>query len=936
MLYALLITGIVYDRATSQEVAPGYTMERWTNEDGLPVDFIHSIIQNTDGYIWLTTPEGLTRFDGHSFRTFNSSNTPPLLHSRATEFTTAVNGEFWFTNNFGDSLRLIQYKHGAFEHYPFDQKSSSQPYLSNRRFELSNDGVLWVAGETTLFVFAGNSFIPVFEDEIQSEIINLYIDDSIVWVVTIEGFYRIVDEDISFIRFRNQRYSSFIIENDETIWIATNDSITRLTRDGAKSFKLPPELVGIVPKLERSKQSPDVLFLSDGDSRFVFRDQKFIELSNQATKVEIRPEIASELTGAENSGWSIIDDHIFYHNTLVATIDVNLRFSLFVDEHQQAWVATKQGLYRFSKSLFNTHNASSELENIYPLFQDHEGAIWTSTLEGSVFRLFNGNANRITDDNFPRVFSFYEDKNNNLWFGTGHGIEIWNRDSNSITRIKTPFDERTVQVKVIQENDREHIWAGSKAGLFEYNTDTEKWNKVPVERNADLRIEQLFQHENGEVWVGTHRHGLYTFRNDSLIAFRDNDRLSDVSIRSLYMDAEGILWAGLNGGGLNRVELREDRISARNVTRYSRENGLFGLVVHSILEDEYDRIWMSSNQGIFWVSRDQLTDVATEKAERIYPTRYRQEDGLPGNEANGAAQNSGLKDKEGTFWFAMLNGLVSVKPWEVQTSSLSFPTVIESVETEDSVWTNFDEEILIPKDSRNITITYTGFNYATKYDDLHFSYKLEGLSNEWIRVESGRSVSFPELGTGLYTFHLKAGTANLWDEEQISSVSFYIEPYFYERASFYGILVLISSILFAGLVLFWRRLKRKAEEQRLYTIMPKENSATIEHYDPFLEALNHYIEEHIEKPSITVAELAALTNMGERNLHRKIKAASGYTPHQYVREIRLKKAQEILESGQVSTISEVAHSVGFSTPFYFSKLFEERFDIHPGDAIKQG
>lgn len=928
-----LITGVLYSQVAGQEVAPGYAVERWTIQNGLPVNHIYEIIKTLDGYMWLGNPEGLTRFDGLSFKTFNSSNTEVLLRSRVTEFTRSQNNEFWFNNHFGDSLRLIQYKDGVFNHHPFNHKPI--PVHNNRRFDVSDNGELWVAGEQALFKFDGKQFIPKFEDEIHSDLLHIFIAETAIWVSALDGFYRIKDNDISFIEFTNTRQSTFIVERDETIWITTGESLIRLNKEEAQRFSLPNELLEIGdPSLKLNKSFPDELFVSNAITKFVFKEDKFVKVFGRESYSETGIEIATKLSEVYSSGWFTSASSIFHQNNRVAALDLNLAFPLFIDEHQQAWLGTKKGLYRFSKSLFNTYPNNPDLRNIYPLFEDHKGAIWTSTLRGSVFRILDDDIERITDDDFPRVFSFYEDPAKNIWMGTGHGIQLWNRTSGSLSSIPTPFDRQAVQVKVLQENDREILWVGSKAGLYEYNLITEDWTKISAEGNKGLQIEQLIQHENGDVWIGTRRNGLYTLKNNVLVSFRGNEQISDVGIRSMYMDDEGLLWVGLNGGGLNRIELAKDRVSANSVTKYSRENGLLGSIIHSIMEDDYGRIWMSSNQGIFWVSKQQLNDVASGKINRIYPTKYQKQDGLPGNEANGGAQSPGLIARNGTMWFAMMGGLAHIHPSDVKNSSFSFPTVIESVEANDSVWASFNEDINIPKEYRNIKVKYTAFNYATKINDLHFSYRLEGLNDDWVPVGTDREVSFPNLSPGSYTFYIKAGASNLWDEDQISSVTFTIEPYYYETAWFFGLLFLASSSLFSGLVFTWKSLKRRAEKQQPYIAKEEINTETNSSYDPFLDTLQKYIEEHIEKPSITVAELASLMNMGERNLHRKIKKATGYTPHQFVREIRLKKAREILGAGQVSTISEVAHSVGFSTPFYFSKLFEERFNIHPGESIK--
>lgn len=112
-------------------------------------------------------------------------------------------------------------------------------------------------------------------------------------------------------------------------------------------------------------------------------------------------------------------------------------------------------------------------------------------------------------------------------------------------------------------------------------------------------------------------------------------------------------------------------------------------------------------------------------------------------------------------------------------------------------------------------------------------------------------------------------------------------------------------------------------------IPDEEKSVDIE----LVARLQKYIEENITVHEITVEQLSAEVNMSRRQLYRKLKSATGYTPAEFVREIKLNKARHILERKQKQTIAEVAYAVGFSTPSYFSRLFNVRFGRNPGDYL---
>lgn len=931
VLLALLPASFI-NKSSAQDLAPGYTVRHWTVKDGLPSDNIHDILKTSDGYMWFRTIEGLVRFDGQSFIVFNNSNTTAFQHSEIFNLTNTYNNEFWFDNGTANNPRFIQYKDGRFEHRPFNHKLALSTSF-NRRFELSAQGELWVAGEEQVFKFSNEQFTPVFADEINSAPRGFFMADHAIWISAENGFYQVLGDSVSYTEYDNRALRSFAVDSEGVIWGIIGENLARLDNTSSQYFKLPADLRTRFPRLEFNQQEPNQLIVTTSPFQFIFKDGLFQKVSDEKSYYQQLVYAASEINSQKLSGWHIAHGALFHQKKFLAEADMTLMSPLFLDENDQAWLGTREGLYKFGISLFNSFERSADIKNIYSLFEDHEGAIWGASMWDGVHRLKDNRIELITESSFPRVFSFYEENNGNIWLGTAHGIRIWNRNSGSITSLPSPFDRQRVQVKVIQQNGHKNLWIGSRDGLYNYEKETNAWNKLPVENGVEIQIEQLFQFEGKEVWIGTRHNGLYTIKNDTLVAFPENDQLLDIRIRSIHKDKEGILWVGLNGGGLHRIELKPDRLSSTSITKYIPENGLLGSVIHTIMEDDYDRVWMSSNQGIFWVPKQQLNDVALGKVNRIHPIIYQEEDGLPGNEANGGAQTPGITTRDGAFWFAMLNGITRVHPKEVNDLSFSFPSIIESVSSRDSTWISGYTTISIPKRDRSIRIKYTAFNYSVKPEDIRFSYKLNGQDEEWIYAGAERSVSFTNLKAGMYTFELRAGMGNTWDDAHSSSISFTVEPFFYETSWFYGFCILLGCSILIGLIIWGNR---KLEFQRKqYDLEVKAQEEAISENEAFLNKFQEYVEERISEPSIKVSELAAAMNTSQRQLFRTTKSLTGFTPHQFVREIRLKKAQQLLENQQVGTISEVAHSVGFSTPFYFSKLFEERFEYHPSELINK-
>src|SRR5262249_18481127 len=138
-------------------------------------------------------------------------------------------------------------------------------------------------------------------------------------------------------------------------------------------------------------------------------------------------------------------------------------------------------------------------------------------------------------------------------------------------------------------------------------------------------------------------------------------------IRSLYQDADGMLWAGTEGRGLARLDPREwgpGKRGGKFVSLRIRD-GLFDDVIHQILEDDYGRIWMNSNRGFFWIARAELNDFASGRVTTVHAVAYTERDGLRNHEGNGGSQPAGAKTRDGRLWFPTQDGVAVVDPAQI-------------------------------------------------------------------------------------------------------------------------------------------------------------------------------------------------------------------------------------------------------------------------------
>lgn len=102
----------------------------------------------------------------------------------------------------------------------------------------------------------------------------------------------------------------------------------------------------------------------------------------------------------------------------------------------------------------------------------------------------------------------------------------------------------------------------------------------------------------------------------------------------------------------------------------------------------------------------------------------------------------------------------------------------------------------------------------------------------------------------------------------------------------------------------------------------------------FLDNLNKLINNNIGNQSYSIDDIAKSLSFSRSGFHKKLKAISGLTPNDYIKLIRLRKASELIRAGQYR-INEVCYMVGFSSPSYFSKCFQEQFGVSPSDLLNQ-
>tara|TARA_R110000868_G_scaffold37111_6_gene131427 strand:- start:2210 stop:6379 length:4170 start_codon:yes stop_codon:yes gene_type:complete len=800
----------------TQEIAKGYYHKIWNTEDGLPVNQVTDLLITEKGYIWLTTFNGLVRFDGlvrsspPLFRVYNKNNTPELVTNGLVRIkkgdndsfnlhTVAVNGTNNFVNYAGNKFKKFGAIEGLKDGMDFDTDTSGITYL------LSNN---------SLFQFSDDSVRVLYKDIFRRLAVTTGIrSKNLVSINENEHWlYNTGTSELSHIH--NGNVSIFGKENglkedevkaikegdDGALWVLGERKLYHISGEyhDIKSYELDSDFSAYtLGTMINEEESKDIFHLGSYSGKILlFNKYEFRYIESQEEVNELPREFKVE-------GWFVISgSHIYHNEKLVYKRDdfdgAIYDYSFKTDPSGNLWFAQINGLHYLKKNTFEslTDQDFDINPNFYPIMEDHEGVIWaTPTYYGDIQRISEGKIESfkelLPEQKTRSIFTIMEDKNNTIWIGHSFGLIKWDR----ISPPKVIADmEKFTTVKALFEDSKGRIWVGDATNIHQIlDMDEIKTYENPTVNSSPYFI-FAYEDKTGKIWFGTTGKGLWYYdeEQDEIVSFEHNDQLSNTIIRSMYQDSDGVYWVGTAEDGLNRFEFGKNNEDPK-FTYYNPENGLFGLVIHSILEDGNERLWMSCNKGIFWVSKAELNAVANGDLESIHSMIYDKSDGLPGNEANGGMQSTAIQASDGRFWFSMVKGLAVIDPDEIQASEKAIESWVYEIVSDKKAYQRIgdNEKLKLGKEERNLEIRFAAFLEGNKPENTQFRYKMEGYEKEWRFPGYRQEAFYTGLPPGEYSFNLESvSLGGLWTPSK-TPVLISIAPFFYETKLFYFIVFLL-------------------------------------------------------------------------------------------------------------------------------------------------
>lgn len=799
-MLAVMLIGLSWNLAAETAPVPeDYLMNIWGPLDDLPSSTVTAVTQTPDGYLWVGTYEGLARFDGVRFVTFDSSTTPELGHSRIQALFVDARGTLWINTFRGG---LTSYRDGVFR----------SEWPNQQTFDLRTT-MIWSSSNQVVFTTESGQVLrrSLAEGNTNWQVVQRRRDtrpicadrDGVVWYLTPRDgrIMRLINERIEALPdnggFKTNRVTTLAPDAEGRMWAGAQNEIALWNGSNFEDMT-PTNSVATEPF------DPSLIFPTSKGTVWVLasdrlREEKGRQWIAEATEWKGLLGWASHramgthedsdggiwLNHYGNGVFHITPDGHFQRFSITNGLPSDRVGAWFEGRDGGIWLGADQGgLIRLHERHFEMIGLDQGLpvRTALSLCEDPEGTVWIGTHGGG---LCSWNAGKLTSyaigataaTNF--VFSVFPQDDGGLWLSAGDGEDLLQFRDGRLQR--GPWDVHGVKSLLADHSGR--LWVGSKANLGWYSAAGRRLFGTNDGMGMSA-VRALTEGPDGVVWCGADDGTLYRCETNRVQAFRPEDELGAHAIWSLLADAHGTIWAGTSRGGLLRFK-------DGKFTRFSDQQGLPMNAISQLLEDKHGRLWMGTHQGICCVAKAELEAYANGTKDAVQVVAYL--DGSPALECSDEYQPDCWRTRDGKLLFATVNGVVSVDPDTVSTSSLPPPVVVEDFLVDGEKMPLDQGKIVVPPGHKQFDFQFTALTFNAP-DRARFRYRLDGLDNDWFESGTKRTAHYPHLTPNTYRFRvIGCNSDGAWNKTG-ALVEFTVRPYFYQTRSF----VIIMSVLILG------------------------------------------------------------------------------------------------------------------------------------------
>ncbi len=972
----LLLLALVSTRdAGAQQLQA--TLSHYTTDDGLTSNTVSDICQDDYGFIWISTWNGLSRFDGYDFFNYQTgaASRIPKLHNRIQDIVIDQQQNIWMMMYDGRVFVLKRSIDKIIN--PFEKISEKDDFRFSKPFAVTSTGdvVLYSAGYGVFKMrFEGDelkSDLFTIGDLVITSIAEGYQND--IWLGTNKGVRRM---DMSNMTVENKGY---FMDEEVTCLYSNGYNIFVGTQSGrilSFSYGQDPEVLrsGGLPitglfvdsygVIWFSDTQPGVLRLKIDEKRFV---QHVVKPDYDVTGSEFNEVFGTVWMRMNKGGYGYYnrttDEVEYFHNdpanpwNLSNTLSARLELSEGV-----IWLSTnKRGLEKLEiqkqtieRISLNPGEGSTPANDIRAMLYDtRKRELLVGNKAGSLFCVKdNGQrteiSSRATGNPFGRIYGLTQDKKGNYWVSCkGTGLYYVKPTTDLSYQITSYHHEEGNEWSInddncygtVEDNDG-NIWVATYGGgvnLMTHNASGQQvflHNKNVIKNypeNSFLKVRTMALDRDGEVWVGTTDGVLLMSYKDNNFSIREllpSEEQPDKILLSndvvcLTTDRHGDIWVGTSGGGLAHA-IGKDSEGRWLFESFGMQDGLPIEEVRSITFDDFNNAWFCTDHVIY----------SLDTQKRIFTTFSR----LEGVDETTCSECAGLLLPTGHILFGTVDGYYEIDRTKlVNTTGSVLKLRITDFWINDELQTprkNSAIDYYVPG-SKAVKLTSHGDQFSFRFASLnyhlqhrvHYQYMLEGYDEVWHNANRERMATYKDVPTGTYRFLVKAFLLESPDKYDVKQIEVTIPPYFLLSSNAIWLYMIIGVSLAIWLMFRRQRYLEKAEKMRMLREGPRIREQQIINND-FIIFLNEFLNIHFSDPMLSVTEMAAAANQSEEEFAHTLYQLTGKGPNEYVHDYRLKRAVEMLETTNM-TIAEVSFNCGFVDASVFNRQFAKKTGFMP-------
>ncbi|GEM_PF-2643363 len=890
VLQIILIIGLVclisINSLSQENLSPRINLDfKFLNSnEGLSHNNVYTLFEDSEGFIWIGTENGLNLYNGHTFKYFQKEG----------KSDNEINGN--------EISVIVEDKYGRIWIGTF------------------NDGLCWYDKVKGKFhrVKLENDF-----NRVTSSIQSLHIDGDFIWIGFETGY-------ISKLNINNFQYKNFIPTFDLGRTIVYNDAIKFITSDKENVWASTSS--GYLHKIDKKTESFDILNIS-----------KQAGVVLQIT--QIQDWVNDEYLLTTSNGFYTFEKNSYKANPINIYGD-SFKYKmndLFIDHSNNIWVCTEgNGIILFTpdstRLVFDKQRFKyqwiPELD-IRKIIQTKDDLIWIATYGGGVIQfnpgklIFNhymydpADVQGLRDDG---INAFCESGDGQVWIGTdASGLHKFDPATGSFKNYYNyaplKYFEKSSILVIHPAETKDHLWVGTyKKGLVYFDTKNGTGHDYQYVKQKSIHpshaIYSFLKIDDETIWLGTNGYGILEFNTrtrtytDRFYLTSNDSSLSNDYIRNIFKDSNGDIWVGSFGGlckylgngkfkryafldhesnfSLGLVsEIYEDKKGRfwlgnsvyglilmdrenEDFYHYTADDGFHSDHVYGVEEDENGTLWLITDKGLIAAQVDSSIDGKPSISFRYF---YK-EDGL---QDDAFISGSIYRDSDSTIYAGGQNGFnffqprhaLNLQPSEVgihlEDLSLNGKRILPSDSIGVSKTIDYLDTLKLWHDESDFSLNIIALNYKD-VNRLHYSYKLEGYESNWNSLTDSRRINYTNLPLGNYVLKFRASVdGQNWIERE-KDLRIIVEGPWYKY--WYGRALIILALLLLFLGIYLNRLNNIRKQKYKLQKLVEEQSAEIRKQNMELilrnEQLNDQYEEIVKSREELRVKKENLEEMQER------------------------------------------------------------------------